>query len=129
MSADIIKGPWKKGKRIKTPKVDKLAEDLAFADELTETLMINMIHAMGENGIDISGDTFIHSMGFTIESVKASIYKELGIAHPLTTMMQMLTEMKSSEEAYSQLNEKKLSEITEMIYGIEGDDDPEPEIS
>ena len=126
MSADIIEGPWKKGRRIVVPETDKLAEDLIFADDLTETLMVNMIHAMGENGINISGDSFIHSMGFTIEAVKATIYKELGLQHPLSTLMEMMTEMKSKEDAYSELNERKLSEITNMIESITDD---EPDIS
>lgn len=126
MSADIIEGPWKKGRRIVVPETDKLAEDLIFADDLTETLMVNMIHAMGENGINISGDSFIHSMGFTIEAVKATIYKELGLRHPLSTLMEMMTEMKSKEDAYSELNERKLSEITNMIESITDD---EPDIS
>ena len=62
-SAVIIQGPWPKGKKVKLPDQDaiKQQEDLDFANELSETLMIQMIHSMGENGINIQDKFFVRS--------------------------------------------------------------------
>jgi hypothetical protein len=129
MTADIIKGPWKKSRKVVVPDTDEVAalqETMLFCDELTETLMVQMIHAMGENGIDVTKDTFIQSMGFTIESVKATIFREMGLRHPLSMLMDKVTELKASEESYSELNSEKLELILKLI---DESHEPEPEIS
>ena len=43
-------------KEVVVPDVDVVAlqENMMFADDLTETLLVQMIHTMGENGINIS---------------------------------------------------------------------------
>ena len=80
MTADIIKGPWRKGRKIVIPDPNEtieIEEDLMFADNLTEQIMVQLIHTMSENGFDINNESFIRSMAFVIETLKASIYKEL----------------------------------------------------
>ena len=54
-----------------------------FADDLTETLLVQMIHTMGENGIDIGGKEFVRDIGFVIEAVKGTIYRDMQLAHLL----------------------------------------------
>ena len=54
--AEIIQGPWKKSKReVKLPDkgVIKLQETIDFVDELTQTLIVQMIHTIKENEIDV----------------------------------------------------------------------------
>ena len=62
-NANVIKGPWKKKSKreIIVPDVDVIAlqENLMFADDLTESLLVQMIHTMGENGVDVSTKSFI----------------------------------------------------------------------
>ena len=68
MENNIIKFPTKfKGKRI--PKVVNInptetQQDLDFADNLAEGLMIGLIHNIGENGIDIKNERFIGDIIF-----------------------------------------------------------------
>ena len=54
MTAEVIKGPWPKSKIPKhdSPEesVAKQARDLNIADEITETVVVQMIHHLGENG-------------------------------------------------------------------------------
>ena len=59
----IIKGPWKQQskKKVKVPKdpmQTQLQEDLIFAEELTEHLMVQLIHTMGENGFNYVNNHF-----------------------------------------------------------------------
>ena len=93
-TAEVIQGPWPKtNRKVKIPDIDliKLQENIAFADHLTETVMVQMIHTIGENGYDINGKKFIGNMAFIIETVKASLYDELGLDHPMVTIMKAVT--------------------------------------
>ena len=64
-----------------------------FADDLTETLLVQMIHTMGENGIDISNKEFIRDIGFVIEAVKSTVYRDMDLKHPMGKIMEMLTKI------------------------------------
>ena len=95
--ANVIKGPWKQKakKQVVVPDVDVIAiqETIMFADDLTETLLVQMIHTMGENGIDISDKEFIRDIGFVIEAVKSTVYRDMDLKHPMGKIMEMLTKI------------------------------------
>ncbi len=127
--ADIIQGPWKKGRKVVIPdpnETAKIQEDLFFAEELTEELMVQMIHTMSENGFDINNEGFIRSMGFTVECVKASIYKELELEHPMISLMDIVTKVTIDENDQLQgsVDARVLHELSEKI-----NNEPDPEIS
>ena len=88
---NVIKGPWKakSKKEIVVPDVDVIAlqENIMFADDLTETLLVQMIHTMGENGVNIGNKSFIQDIGFVVESVKSTIYRDMGLQHPMRGIM------------------------------------------
>ena len=126
-SAEIIQGPWGKSKRkVKVPDTNtvRVQENLAFADDLTETLMVQLIHTMHENGFDVNGQTFVKSMGFVIESVKASIYKEMSLTHPMNRIMDILSTItvEADETTLTGLDMKKLDDMANSIQ--EDDDGP-----
>ena len=71
-SAEIIQGPWKGSKRkIKLPDNDviELQETIEFVDDLTQTLIVQMIHTIKENEIDVEAESFVQNMAFIIEMV------------------------------------------------------------
>ena len=90
-SKNIIQFPKKfKGKReIKLPDYDvmQLNEDVAFADNLTEGLIVQIVHILNENGIQVSNKEFISDLAFIIESLKSSIYRDLVITHDMQELM------------------------------------------
>ena len=90
-SKNIIQFPKKfKGKReIKLPDYDvmQLNEDVAFADNLTEGLIVQIVHILNENGIQVSNKEFISDLAFIIESLKSSIYRDLDITHDMQEFM------------------------------------------
>ena len=127
-SAEVIQGPWGKSKRkVKLPDKNaiKAQENLAFADDLTETLMVQLIHTMHENGFDVNGQTFVKSMGFVIESVKASIYKEMSLNHPMNKIMDILSTItvEADDNTFVGLDMDKLNDMTDAMQ--EDDDGPE----
>ena len=88
----MIKGPWlaKDRRQVKLPDKDIIAvqQKIGFAGELSESLIVQMIHTMGENGIDISENSFIRDMAMVIELVQGSIYRDLELEHPTHKFME-----------------------------------------
>ena len=128
-SAEIIQGPWGKTKRkVKLPDKDVVAmqENLAFADHLTEQLMIQMIHTIGENGYNVTENSFIGSMGFIIETVKASLYKEMGLKHPMSRMMDILTAISDDKDhPITEVNIEEIEYLVDMLEKEDNDDGPQ----
>ena len=69
-----------------------------FADDLTETLLVQMIHTMGENGIDIGDKAFIRDIAFVVESVKSTIYRDMDLNHPMRGIMETLSKVSKDEK-------------------------------
>ena len=139
MTAEVIKGPWPKSKIPKhdSPEesVAKQARDLNIADEITETVVVQMIHHLGENGFDVQEKDFVRDMGFLIECVKSIIYRYMGYNHPLQGMMnnivsvdEILTE-DQKQQFETSFNVDALDNINDFIQVIlknnESDDDPD----
>ena len=55
---------WKKVKRVDKSQTEKIAHDMVYIDDITESVMIPMIHGLAENGVDIKSDKFITEVGF-----------------------------------------------------------------
>ena len=126
---NVIKGPWKaRGKKeVVIPDVDVIAlqENIMFADDLTESCLVQMIHTMGENGIDIGEKEFVRDIGFVIESVKSTIYRDMGVGHPMNKIMEMLTKINVDEK--NSMNSQVDLELLEKVEIVESDIDEEPE--
>ena len=127
---NVIKGPWKvKGKKeVIVPDLDVVAlqENIMFADDLTETLLVQMIHTMGENGIDISGKSFIQDIGFVVESVKSTIYRDMNLNHPMRQIMETLSKVTTDEKntMHSEVDMDLVEKISLDI--IENEEEPDP---
>ena len=124
----MIKGPWpvKSGREVKLPDTDVIAmqQDMQFAEELTQSLMVQMIHTMSENGIDVSAKTFIRDMAMVISMVNGSIYRDMGMAHITQKFMEEYVDI-HDDEGGSYETEVDFETIVELANLIEDDDDPE----
>ena len=124
----MIKGPWKlKGKKeVVVPDLDVIAlqENIMFADDLTESCLVQMIHTMGENGVDIGDKEFVRDIGFVIETVKGTIYRDMGLVHPMNRVMEMLTKINVDEK--NSMNSQVDLDLLEKVEIVELDTDEEP---
>ena len=124
----MIKGPWpvKSGREVKLPDTDVIAmqQDIQFAEELTQSLMVQMIHTMSENGIDVSAKTFIRDMAMVISLVNGSIYRDMGMAHITQKFMEEYVDIHDNDGG-SYETEVDFETITTLTNLIEDDDDPE----
>ena len=97
-----------------------------FADDLTESLLVQMIHTMGENGVDVSTKSFIKDISFVVEAVKGSVYRDMGLFDPMNGIMETLTEVTVDDEDTAQ-GKVNLELIEKMsIKNDEEEESPEP---
>ena len=126
---NVIQGPWPKTKRkVKIPDEDaiELQEKLAWAEDLTQTVVVQLMHTLGENGVDISENAFVRDVALIIEMTKGSIYRSLGLKHPTQGLFEGLVELSVDPDntIATEVNQEVLEEYIKMF----GDDD-DPEIS
>ena len=127
-SAEIIQGPWKGSKRkVKLPDNDaiKLQETIDFVDDLTQTLIVQMIHTIKENEIDVEEESFVQNMTFIIEMVRASLLKEMLLTTNMTKIMDILFEMLFNSSPDSDPEADLKSIIYKMRMEEDDNDDPE----
>ena len=129
----MIKGPWpvKSGREVKLPDLDIIAvqQDMQFAGELTQSLMVQMIHTMGENGIDVGEKEFIRDMAMIIEMVKGSIYRDMGLDHPTHMFMQEYVDIIINEDNTfeTEVDFDTIIKLADMLDN-EDDDDDDPKV-
>ena len=115
---NIIEFPTKfKGHKV--PIIDdldalKMREDLDFADNLAEGLMINLIHNVGENGFDIKKDRFIGDISFLNEVVRGALYRQMGFAHPMQSFMDLIVKTETSDDNQI-ITKVKLDKLVELM--------------
>ena len=86
--------------------------------------MVQMIHTMGENGIDVSEKFFIRDMALTIELVKGAIYRDMKMEHPVHPFVEEFVDLSVLDDD-SVLTEIDFDSINEIADLTEDDDGPE----
>jgi hypothetical protein len=124
-SAEIIQGPWKGSKRkVKLPDKNaiELQETIVFVDDLTQTLIVQMIHTIKENEIDVEAESFVQNMTFIIEMVRASLLKEMSLTTNMTKIMDTLFEIIFNSGS-------DIDDFKSIIYKMREEDNNGPELA
>ena len=124
-SAKIIQGPWKEAKRkVKLPDIDaiELQETINFINDLTQTLIVQMIHTLKENEINVDTDSFVKDMSFIIEVVRATLLKEMSLNTNMTKIMDILFEIIFNSGS-------NIDDLKEVIYKMREENDNDPEMA
>jgi hypothetical protein len=128
---NVIKGPWlvKSGRKVKLPDKDVVAlrQKLQFAEELSESLIVQMIHTMSENGIDISENSFVRDMSMVIELVQGSIYRDLELEHPTHKFMEEFVDIiiLPDNTVETEVDFDTINKLANILEEVDDDDDPE----
>ena len=130
---NVIQGPWPKSKRkVKIPDEEtlQLRENIEFAEELNQKIIVHMIQTLGENGIGVADESFIRDLGLIIELTKGSIYRSMGIPHPTHEFFEALVDLHVDDDRsiHSQIDLDIMEKFVEMSKYYEDDDD-DPEVS
>lgn len=99
----------------------KLHTDLKFAEHLTEGLVVNMIHNLHENGVDTNNTEFIKDIGFLIEFVKSTIYRDMGVKHPMQELVDIFV-LSDYDETQGLYTEFDLDLVKDVVEDIKGDE-------
>lgn len=126
---NVIKGPWLNKKEVKIKDIDGLEviENLKFADDLTEGLMIQILTNLRENNIDVNNKRFSPDIAFMIETLKAVIYRSMGYEHPLHIIMSSVlkvNEIKDGDKIHidSSFDMDLLSDTSDYISLVKEED-------
>ena len=88
---NVINFPKKyTGKRkVKLPNKDviRINEDIGFADQLTEAIIVQMVHVLSDNDIKVSDAQFVKDLSFVIESIKSAVYRDLNLKHEIQPLV------------------------------------------
>ena len=127
---NVIQGPWPKSKRkVKVPdeSVIELQEKLGFAEQLCQSVIVQMIHTMGENEIDVTADEFIRDMGLIIEFTKGTIFRGMDLPHKTQSLLEYFVDIEVAPDnsIESEVNLDLMEDYIKML----GEDDDDPEVS
>ena len=113
----VIKGPWKKVKRVDKAQTEKIHQDMVYVDDVAESVMIPMIHGLAENGVDIKSDRFITEVGFINESIRALLFRHLGYKHPMSDFIKhiMVMEKAKTEDLYASFNGELVDKMNKIL--------------
>tara|TARA_A200000159_G_scaffold66483_1_gene61519 strand:- start:477 stop:881 length:405 start_codon:yes stop_codon:yes gene_type:complete len=103
----------------------KLNKELQFADELTDGIMVSMIHNMDENDIEITDPGFIQDIAFLSEAIKGTIYRDRGFTHPFQNLIELIANVTYDEEEKRHHVNMDMELIRELSEDFTEDDGPD----
>ena len=112
---DLVKFPTHKIRKPKTNLAAKQTKEKAqeikeniFIEQIVESLTLNLIHTLQENGVDMKKVTFLRDLAVVIESIKSLIKRDFKKKHPMQSITDVLAKI-------SVLPDGK--KVTDMDYG------------
>ena len=127
--SNVIKGPWRK-RKVVVPNEEELLrqEEMEFCEELSSKLMMDMIHMMSDNDVDIGERNFSRDLSVVIELVKSLLYRDAGLEYPLHDFVDMFTET-TIELDNSHRTVIRMDKLNEMVELMKMDEEDDPEVS
>ena len=120
-NGNVIKGPWTSKEVVSENELDATkALKLAFAEALTQQIVVQLIYTMSQNDVDVADKSFVYDIGLIIELTKGCIYRSIGLPHPTHLLTEVLKSLPTDK--YS---EDHVVEVLEMLESMEDDDEPE----
>jgi len=83
---------------------------------LTRTVIVQMIHTIGENKINVGNKDFIRDVGLLIEFVKGTIYRTMGLPHVTQKIFESFVEVTVDPDnnIHSEVNSDLLMKFFEL---------------
>ena len=134
LKTNVVVGPWPKSssvvsdsnlKKSKKTREQIIEEEMSMIDSLAERVMIQLIHTLKENEVDINDKHFIRDIGFINESLKSLLFRELGYDHPLSELVKHLilpVKSKNQSGIYTKFRADTVVEILDYLEGIEDEE-------
>jgi|TARA_B100001094_G_scaffold244558_1_gene240913 hypothetical protein len=91
-----------------------------FVEQITESLILDIIHVLQENVVDTKTDIFLRDLAIVIESIKSLLKRDFGRKHPMQTISDSIAKIHTLKDGrkvtdlnYSKLMTKKQRENKE----------------
>ena len=91
-----------------------------FVEQITESLILDIIHVLQENEVDTKTDLFLRDLAIVIESIKSLLKRDFGRKHPMQTIADSIAKIHTLKDGrkvtdlnYSKLMTKKQRENKE----------------
>ena len=88
-----------------------------FVEQITESLILDIIHVLQENVVDTKTDLFLRDLAIVIESIKSLLKRDFGRKHPMQTIADSIAKIHTLKDGrkvtdlnYSKLMTKKQRE-------------------
>jgi len=135
-SNNILQGPWRT-KKVKIPEntIFDTQQEMAFIEELAESVIVQMVYTLGDNGVNVGTKDFFQNIAFLVESLKCTLYEEKGWFHPLTPIIKNISEVSvedsdSDEETITlRFNIDKLTALAKKMNLDNDETDNDPKIA
>ena len=117
----IVKFPESRIVREVPPNIEEIAKAKEkglqkHAETIVEDLILNILDAMENYGIDTETDNFQRDFSFAADAMRASIYRSFNIEHPLHTFVDTNVQIVKAENM-DDLKEKIKNMIeNELVY-------------
>ena len=133
--SNVIIGPWADSSdtnnvtpintKNKKTRDQLIAEEMEIIDTLSEKLMIQLIHSLKENEINISSADFIRDIGFLNEALKSLLFREMGYDHPLSELVKYIVIASKTKDKKDIYTKFRGDIVVDLIEYLEGDVDEE----
>ena len=126
---NVVKGPWSRAKVVNPSETDIFSDDMFFIDEVAENIMIQAIHNLSENGVDIKNSQFISEIGFLNEIIKSIMYRTLNYQHPMHQLSHSMMKIETENplQTFSTVDYEMLAKLIQTTYNIPTDDKDDKE--
>ena len=91
-----------------------------FVEQITESLILDIIHVLQENVVDTKTDIFLRDLAIVIESIKSLLKRDFGRKHPMQPISDSIAKIHTLKDGrkvtdlnYSKLMTKKQRENKE----------------
>ena len=112
---DLIKFPIHKVRKPKTALAQKQTKERTkeikeniFIEQIVESLTLNLIHTLQENGVDMKKVTFLRDLAIIIEATKSTLQRDFGKNHPMQTITDSLAKVHTLPNG---------KQVTDLNYG------------
>ena len=117
--SNVIIGPWESKATQKGKTRDQvIQEEMDAIDDLSQTAMVSLIQILKENEVSITSKDFYRHIGFMNETLKASLYRELGYEHPLSNLVSyLILPMKGKDDGdiYKKFRADLIAELEDYL--------------
>ena len=79
-----------------------------FVEQITESLILDIIHVLQENVVDTKTDIFLRDLAIIIESIKSLLKRDFGRKHPMQTISDSIAKIHTLKDG---------RKVTDINYG------------